>query len=63
MPFRHSYEVELRRLEIKLKSLQLSLTRHPHDQHIKEKIESVTDQIEWFKDRIANGKDTGAYVR
>jgi hypothetical protein len=60
MVLRHSYKVEVARLDAKISGLRFDLFK-TQDPKIQAKIEELEKQKEWFEQRIKDGKDTGCY--
>ena len=58
---RHSYKVEVKRLEATISGLNFDFAR-TKDPKILEIIDKKEKELSWFKERIKNDKDTGCYT-
>ena len=59
---RHSYKVELKRVEAKILGLKLDLMKNPVNERAKTKLFILKQERNWFKERIESGKDPGVYT-
>jgi len=56
MMFRHSYIVEIKRLEAKIKGLEMDLLKNPDNVQIKSLLSEAKQSLDWFKKKINEGK-------
>lgn len=59
---RYSYKVELKRLELKITSLNFNLLKNPNNKRAKILLEEAKKEHAWFKKRIAEDKDPGVHI-
>lgn len=62
MVLRHSYKVELQRLRMTMKALELDLLKNPENQRAKDAINDTLKEIAWYEERIKNGEDPGVHI-